>query len=368
MKARIGAYQLISAIVMIPLATAALFFITPEAKQDAWLAVLFYIIPGIALELVYIVLWRKYPNDNMITYMPKILGKIIGNIFGIVYVIFFAYEAARVARDFVELILISIIPKASSALILMCIMIISAYYVYLGIEDMFRSTNLFLYIWLIFFMFEWIFLYNTKGTINMNNIMPILHNGVVPVIKNTWKLITYPYGEAMVVAMFYPYVKEKESVLKVSILGIVVIGILLSLNTLMFISVLGVDLASNSLFPFLRTVRLMQIGETFDRVDIFVILIMMVGGVIKISFFMYASMLGFAQITKIKDTKYLAVPFSIVVYIAAMLIAKNYSQHIYIGQIITLEYIYMPLFIILPIIALIVYYIKRFIFGNKDGK
>lgn len=106
----------------------------------------------------------------------------------------------------------------------------------------------------------------------------------------------------------------------------------------------------------------MHIGETFDRVDIFVILIMMIGGFIKVSFFMYGSMLGFSKMVKIKDTRYLALPFSVVVFFTAMLIAKNYPQHIYIGQTLTITYIHLPLTVIIPIIALIIYYIKRLIF------
>lgn len=362
MKAKISVYQLFAGIVMAPLGTAILFLITPEAKQDAWIAMLIYIIPGIMLQIIYTSLWKKYPKDTIVTYMPKIFGKILGYIISIVYILLFAYEAARVARDFTDLILIASMPKVPSIIILLSIMLVSGYTAYLGLENMFRSVNVFLYLWIIFFILEWLFLYRTEGALKFYNIKPILHNGIVPVIKESWKLITFPYGETLIMAMFFPYVKEASKIRKFSILSIIFIGIFLALNTVMFISVLGVNFASNSLFPFLRTVRLIHIGETFDRIDIFIILIMMIGGFIKVSFFMYGSMLGFSQIVKIKDTKYLSLPFSVVIFFTAMLIAKNYPQHIYIGQTLTITYIHLPLTVIIPIIALIIYYIKRLIF------
>ncbi|MDD3224419.1 MAG: GerAB/ArcD/ProY family transporter [Clostridium sp.] len=361
MKIKISVYQLFAANIMVPLGTAMLFLINPEAKQDAWIGMLIYIVPAIILQLVYISLWQKYPEDTIVTYMPQIFGKIIGYVLSILYIIFFVYEAARSVRDFTELILTSIIPKASYFIVLLSIMAIIWYLAFSGLENMFRSINMFLYMGMIFLILEWIFLFTTEGTVNLDNIKPILSDGILPVIKESWKLITFPYGETIVIAMFLPCVKETAKVRKMSILSMIFLGILLSVNAIMFLSVLGVELSSNTPFPFLRTIKMMKIGETFDRVDIFFILIMMIGGAIKVSFFMYASMLGTCQLIKIKDTKYLALPFSILIYFASILIAKNYPQHIYIGQTLSLKYIHLPFEVIIPIIALIIYYIKRYI-------
>ena len=237
---------------MVPLGTAILFFITPEAKQDAWISMLIYVIPAIMLQIIYTSLWKKYPKDTIVTYMPKIFGKIIGYALSIVYIIFFAYEAIRVARDFTELTLTSIMPKVPFTIVLFSIILISGYSVYLGLENMFRLVYLFMYLWIIFFILEWFFLFTTKGVIKFYNIKPILHNGIVPIIKNSWKLITFPYGETIVMAMFFPYVKEVAKVRKLSVLAIACIGILLSLNTIMFISVLGVESCIKFSFPILK--------------------------------------------------------------------------------------------------------------------
>jgi len=126
----------------------------------------------------------------------------------------------------------------------------------------------------------------------------------------------------------------------------------------MFISVLGLNFASTSLFPLLQTYRILKIGEFFSRFGVFFILFMVMASFIKVSFFMYGSMLGFSQLIKLNDTKNLALPFGIVVFITSLLIASNYPQHIYIGQVLTLKYIVLPLAVIIPVIALFVYYLK----------
>lgn len=361
MKTRISASQLFSAIVLVPFGSAVLFYINPKAKQDAWLAILIYIIPAVILQLIYTSLWSKYPDDTLVTYMPKIWGKPIGYTLSIIYTIFFAYEAARVLRDFSELIAIASMPKIPPYLTSFMLMFAISYGLFNGIETFSRIMHVCLYLWIFFFISEWIFLYTTPGDLKFSNLEPILENGIIPIIKDSWKLITFPFGESVLFTMIFPLVVEKSKVKKTAVFAIILEGILLSFNTIMFLAVLGVDFASDSLFPLLQTLRTMHIGSVLDRLDIFIILIMTLVGFLKIGFFTYGAVLGTSQLLKIKDTKYISVLFCILVTIVSLVIAKNYPQHIYIGQTITLTYIHLPLTVFVPIITLLVYKIKYII-------
>ncbi|WPC39976.1 GerAB/ArcD/ProY family transporter [Clostridium sp. JS66] len=364
MKIKISAYQLFCSIVLAPYGSAMLFFITPSAKQDAWIAMLIYMFPAIILQIVYTALWNKYPDDSIVTYMPKVFGKIIGTILSIIYIIFFAYEAARVLRDIVSLITITTMVKISFTLTTLLLTLIVGYSVYLGMESLCRAAQFILSMLVLFFILEWIFLFTTPDALKFYNLKPVLENGIIFVIKEGWKLITFPYGETVLLTMLYPFIVERSKVRKTAVLAIIFLAILLTLSSIMFISVLGVKFASVSLFPLLQTMRIMNIGESFNRVDIFLMLIMVVGGFIKISLFTYGAMLGTAQLIKLKDTKCLAIPFSILIFITSLLIAKNYSQHIYIGLVLSPIYIHIPLLVFLPIIALSVQWIRSWIKGN----
>ncbi len=291
--------------------------------------------------------------------MPKIFGKFLGYILGVLYTVFFAYEAARVLRDIIDLIAISIMPRLPSSISALIFMLVIGYSAYLGFENLSRAAHLFLPLLVFFFIMIWIFLLTTPYALKLYNLKPVLENGIIPVIKEGWKLITFPYGESILFTMFFSSVVETSKVRKAAVMGIIAQGILISINTIMFISVLGVDFASNSLFPLLQTIRMIKIGETFDRLDIFIVLIMLIGAFIKISFFMYGAMLGAAQLIKSKEVKYLAIPLGVIIMITSLLIAKNYPQHIYIGQVPTLTYAHIPLAVIIPVIALLVHHLKN---------
>lgn len=366
MNTKISASQLFAAITLVPYGSAVLFYINPEAKQDAWLAILIYIIPAVILQLIYTSLWNKYPNDTLVTYMPKIFGKVVGCTLSIIYITFFAYEASRVLRDFSELIAISSMQRIRPYITSAALMITIAYALFSGIETLSRIVHICFYLWIFFFAAEWIFLYATPNELKFYNLKPFLENGLIPIIKNSWKLITFPFGESILFTMFFPLVKEKTKVRKSAVLAITLEGFLLCLNTIMFIAVLGVNFASTSLFPLLQTLRTVQIGTVLDRLDIFVILIMIMVGFIKIGFFTYGAALGATQLMKLKDTKYISLIFCIIITITSLLIARNYPQHIYIGQTLTLTYVHLPLTIIIPIITLLTYEIKHFI-GSKGN-
>lgn len=117
MENKISPYQLLSAMFILPYGSAVLFFLVPDAKQDAWLSILFYIIPAIILQLIYIKLFTCYPDDTIVTYLPKLFGRYIGFLLGLAYVIYFEYLAARVLRDFSGLISISSMPHTSTLFI-----------------------------------------------------------------------------------------------------------------------------------------------------------------------------------------------------------------------------------------------------------
>lgn len=360
MKTKISVYQLFAMMVLHPLGSAVLFFLTPKAKQDAWIAMLAYIPAGILLQFIYTLLYHQYPEDTIVTYLPKIFGKFIGYTLDIIYIIYFAYIAARVLRDFSELSLIAIMPETPLILVAAMFMSAIAYGTFTGLENLSRAAQIALPISILVFTTEYVLLLVTPNLVKFDNLRPILENGIISVIKAGWLLITFPFGETVTFTMIYPSVNEPSKVRKAAFMAIIFEGVLLTANTIMYIASLGISFATASLFPLLETLRLIKVGFV-ERIDIFLVVIMAVGGFFKISIFMYASMLGTAQLIKLKDPKYLALPFGIGIIIFSILIAKNYPQHIQLGLEWTPVYIHIPIQIIIPVAALAVHFIKKWI-------
>jgi spore germination protein KB len=138
-------------------------------------------------------------------------------------------------------------------------------------------------------------------------------------------------------------------------------GTFLALNNMLFIVALGYDFAKVNNYPLLETLRLVHIGDFLNRLDIIFVVVLMLGGFFKISILIYASALGISQVFKTKKWGVVCSILGIIVIIISNIIAKTYPEHIYTGWNLVLTHIFLPIVVIIPVMTLIVYYLKKLI-------
>ncbi len=103
MKKRMSIYQFFVIMILFQYGSVVLYFLSSDARQNIWISYLFYSLVGILIQIMYITLYEKYPNDTLITYLPKIYGKFIGNVLGLIYICYFIYIASIIFREFMDL-------------------------------------------------------------------------------------------------------------------------------------------------------------------------------------------------------------------------------------------------------------------------
>jgi spore germination protein KB len=233
------------------------------------------------------------------------------------------------------------------------------YGVMTGIENLCRASEILFPLMVLGLFIAIILLLATRGIIVFKRLLPILENGPVFTIAKGWKLITFPYGELITFTMLFKNLNEPKKIKKIAKLAVIMEGIVLSIITIVFVTSLGVSYATSSVFPLLETLRLIRIGGFLDRLDILIIITMVVAGFMKISLFMYAATLSAGELFKLKNFKFLAIPFGIITVIASELIAKSYPQHVKIGLELTAKYIHLPMQIGIPLTAFIICLFKN---------
>ena len=148
--------------------------------------------------------------------------------------------------------------------------------------------------------------------------------------------------------------------------AIILEGIILSILHIYFIVGLGVDLSTRELFPLLNSSRLIRVTGFLDRLDLFIIVVIVFNGFIKTGFFLYASVAGTAQLLGIKNQKSLVVPIGMAVCIGSVFVANNYPKHLRIGLDFTVKYIHLPIQIVIPILALCLHYLMNGFENNAE--
>jgi spore germination protein KB len=351
-KAKIKASQFFILVVLFEMGSAILVGLGSEAKQDAWLAILLGMAGGLGLFLVYYRLFLYYQDLPLTSYIPKIIGKWPGRIVGLLYIGYFMYCAARVLRDFGELLTTTIYTDTPLMVINFLMIITIIYAIHKGFEVIARVGELFFAI--IYFMaIGGIMLILFTGLIHFDNLRPILENGWMPILKTfLGETLTFPFGEMVVFTMLLPFLNNPKKAKIVCIGGMLLSGLNVTITAMVNVATLGADLFVRSNFPLLTTIGKIQLANFIERLDVLFMLYLVIGGFFKISIYYYAALAGAADIFQLKNQRKLSFPMGFLILVSSITIASNYAEHIKEGLKIVPLILHWPFQIIMPCMLL----------------
>ncbi|MGE8203207.1 GerAB/ArcD/ProY family transporter [Heyndrickxia sp. NPDC080065] len=358
-KAKITAYQLFVLIFLFEQGSALVVSLGTDAKQDTWLSIFIAMIGGLFLYLIYYRLYLFYPDLPLTSYVQKIIGPFFGKLLGCIYLLYFFYIGARILRDFGELLLTFAYPNTPIFIIMAMMTLTIMYAVHKGFEVLARTGEIY-FILIYFLAISGAILLVSSGLINLNQLKPVLEEGFGTVINVAFKQSLYiPFGEVIVFSMILPYLSNVSKAKLPGLLALALCGINLAITDAINVAVLGEDLVKRSAFPLLSTIQKIQVANFLERLDVFFMLFSIIGGFFKIGIFFYAGVTGTADLFKLKNYKKLIYPLGLVFLFLSMSIASNFSEQLKEGLIVIPLYIHLPLQIIIPLLLLMIAYVKN---------
>ncbi|MCL6572386.1 MAG: spore germination protein [Bacillus sp. (in: Bacteria)] len=358
-KAKIKASQLFILVVLFEMGSAILVGLGANAKQDAWIAILLGLAGGIVLFLVYYQLFMFYQDLPLTSYVQKITGKWIGRVLALLYIIYFIYIAARVLRDFGELLTTTIytftpLIVINSLMILTCI-----YAIHKGFEVIARVGELF-FLFIYLMAIVGFVLIAVSGIIHFEYLQPVLENGFEPVFKTFLnQTLTFPFGEMVVFTMFLPFLNDHKKVKIACLGGMILAGVNITITVVINVATLGPELLGRANFPLLATIGKIQLADFIERLDVLFMVYLMIGGFFKISLFFYAAVAGAADLFNLKNQRKLSFPIGFIILIASISIASTYAEHIKEGLEVVTIYVHWPFQIIIPSSLLLIAFFRN---------
>lgn len=320
-----------------------------EAKEDVWIATLIATGVGAGLFVLFIGICHMHPNKSLYKLMEVAFGKKISIGLSIIFVEIFFIIASRTLRDFCELISTVSYPNTPIIVIALLFSIVISYILYLGIEVLGRSSEVFFPYTTGFLILITLFLYFGKQ-IHFENLKPFLAHGVKPIMQAVFPdLIVFSFGEVFVFTTILGFVYPLQKGKKAGLLSVVTAGIILTYFTIIKISVLSFEINKNSLFPLLNAARQVSLANFIERLDALVVFVMMIGIFVKVSIYLFSVLKGIEYITH-KCYRQFNLPVCLLNGISSVLMAANYQEHITKGTEFTIDYILFPAYIIFPVI------------------
>lgn len=352
-KFEISAFQLFSLVVLFEFGTAIVISLASDARQDAWISILIALGIGLILVRMYLYIYQSDPQSLFSVILRKNFGKWIGYPLCLIYMGYFVYISSRVGRDIGALMTLSALPETPPYPLAILILLPVLFAVFLGIESIARSGEVFLYA-ICLLLGSGVFLVSISDIIQPDNLLPLLENGWKPILKSAFPLsTTFPFGETIVFLMILPALKTSSASTRTMLGAVTLSGFVIAGILLMNISVLGPDRMGRELFPLLTTIGKIHIGEFIQRLDALVISALIIGVFVKITLFLYAGFQIFLEITGLRNRKWILVSLlclGIIQVLIAAFMADSLIQHIEIGLKIVPAFVHVPLQIGVPIV------------------
>ncbi|NOU86438.1 GerAB/ArcD/ProY family transporter [Paenibacillus sp. LMG 31460] len=365
---KIGIKQLFLMMLAFEIGSAVIFALGAEAKQDAWLAVLIGMVLGLILMSVFTKLSGYYPNDSLIQIIQKISGRYIGYPLSITYIIYFTSQAARISRDFSDLMLSTILVGTPEIFILASFVAVIIYTLRGGIEVFGRMAEMVVPGVLLISISTWIIVY-ASGVVDLKQLTPVLGTGIKTVWKESFPALTsLPFGELVVFTMIWPTLKDNAKLKKVGMTAVLTVGVLLSLNIVGMISVLGPQLYGMLNYPLLSTIRMASVADFLERIDAVVILLMVAGGFFKVGVYIYGAAVGTAHLFHLKSYHSVLIPIAAIIAPLGHVMTKTYAEHLAIGFKFNMTYVQLPLQFVIPSLLLVAAYFHQKSISYRDPK
>ncbi|WP_112180230.1 MULTISPECIES: GerAB/ArcD/ProY family transporter [Paraliobacillus] len=277
---RISSIQLYTLIVAFEIGSTTLFALGIGAKQDAWLVVLLAFVISLILLWIYTQFPNYFPDKNFSEILDATLGTKMAKPLLLLYGLFFLNQAIHNFYAFSMLINLAALPQTPLLVILYLSIFITIYTLNLGFEVLARTSEILLPYLLVFLIVTFVVNF-FSDTFELTNLLPVLGNGILPVIKELPILIGFPFGEMIVFLMFWHYVNKQGLIRKTTFLAVASAALLIIMNLIIMIAVLGPELTANTELPILETLLSINIANIITNLDSIAVFLLFIGGFFK---------------------------------------------------------------------------------------
>lgn len=353
-------YQLFTMTFLYQLGTTIIFGFGAAAGRDAWIATLCSSFLGTAVIMMYIALMRMNPGLTLIEWFPAQLGRWVGIPISLLYPLLFLYDAGRIVGDVRDLVPTTLLPNTPPLVFNGLFMLVITYALFLGIENIARMGETLFTLILVLFLIEVILLFSSK-VMHLEYLLPILEHGW----SSIWKVvypegITQTYGETIAFAMIWTQTKNPERIMKVTILASLFSGMIISFSLILAITIFDEDLFKRSIYPLYSLLGIVNVGAFINNLSPFGVIYFTTTAFFKIYIKVFAALKAIQQLLRLQSYRVLILPAVIIVLCIGMTVSKNISEHIfYLHLQILVPYIWVPLFLILPGILLLITWIRQ---------
>lgn len=274
---------------------------------DSWLTILLGGIIIMPIILLMVFLCRQFPGETVFQFAGRIVGKLPGKLLGCLLVFFFVAIAGFEIRSLAEVTLFFLLEGTPIWAVVLPFIWVGAYLVTGGINSIARVFQIVFPITILVLLISFIV---SLRIFDINNLRPVLGEGIMPVFKGL-KSSVLVYSGCEVVFTLVAFMQSPKQAAKAMVSGIAIPFGLYFLTVVVVTGGLSVDSVISSTWPTLDLVRSFEItGFFIERLEFPLMVIWLMQMFCNFCSFFFQASLGVSQVfnLSLQPVSYALVP------------------------------------------------------------
>ncbi len=351
----ITSFEAIAFLVVLSIAGIALStnkIMIQTSKSASILNSLFITFLAFIFTSILILMHKKFEGKSLLEISNFVGGKVLKNIVGIIFIIYITFRISLFLRIISTTLQIVYYPMTHILFIIAFFCLATAIICSIKSCSLFK-TNSFIFIVLISSIVL-IFIGNTKN-FHFENIYPLLGTGA----KNTFLTgSSNIFSFCGIAYLFFlpPKLKNSKNFSKVALVSVIISGIYLVLCTANTLLLFSDNLTNSDIFPLYLSVRYIEFGTFFQRLDAVFLFLCAIGFISVLCFNTFILTNIVKDITGISDDKPLILPCLFTIFDMSLIVRKTSTLDFLENTVAKIIYIITAF--VVPFVILIIANVK----------
>jgi spore germination protein KB len=313
-----------------------------EKTQNAsWMVMIgsfLIILPSI---IILNLLLKKYQNKNLMEITQAAFGKPIAFIIGFILFFTILMNTSLETRSYTDQLITMNFPKTPTFILYLLFLLICLWGAKKGWESI-GSVAWMVFPYITIALAMLIFLLAKDNV--FHRIFPLFGPGKWVIVKSSFQYVSI-YGDAMVIAMMYPFVKDHKTYTKGLFGALVYTVLIMAVLYLTYALLFDYRSVEKITYPFNEAIRLVSIGRTITNIETFFLTFWLLSVIVKFSVYIYLVSKVFGFVFHIEEFEHTLIPITVLILLIGM-IPENQVENIFVLRKQMLSYgKYLTLFL-----------------------
>jgi spore germination protein (amino acid permease) len=293
---------------------------TSFAKQDAWISMILALIIGLILNIVWMILLKRYDYKSIFSITEKVTGKWVGTFINLIIVFYAIHLTAYIVRNLSNFMVINVIPESNDWTYQIMMILLAVYSCYYGLTNMAR-VNEFLIPWMLLLYAISVSL--IANQFDFNKLEPIFEQGFKSITQGAFGTVGFPFIEIILLGAVFTFVKQKEKLMKGYLMAVLIGGLILVLTVLITVGIEGPYMVSRESYATYSMMRNITVIKLFERIEIIIAIVWIFGILVKIVLCVFAALKGLQHISRHDSYNPFLLPVGILIWVMSNKIHEN---------------------------------------------